>query len=95
MEENRTHLKEIGAELAERVGMSKKDLNVIVDSLCLDIVAELKAGNTVFLPNIGRLTVEHKDERTARNPQNGESIQIPAHRVVKFRPALGLKRHIA
>lgn len=94
MDDNRLHIKEIGAEIAERVGMHKKDVGVIVDSLCLGIVNALQNGNTVFLPNIGRLTVQEKPERTARNPQTGESIHVPARRVVKFRPALALKRTI-
>lgn len=92
--ENSVHLKEIGATIAGKIGLPKKDLNIIVDALCAGIADALKNGDTVFLPGLGRMTVRQKAERMARNPRTGEPAKVAAHPAVKFRPGVALKRHI-
>ena len=40
----------------------------------------------VILIGFGTFSVSHRDARTGRNPQTGETIQIAAKNVVKFKP---------
>jgi DNA-binding protein HU-beta len=94
MKKNTVHLKEIGADVAKKAGLPKKDMSVLVDALCLGIADALRDGNTVFLPEIGRFVVHHAPERMARNPRTGEPAMVAAHRVVKFRPGLAIKRNM-
>jgi DNA-binding protein HU-beta len=48
-----------------------------------------KAGFTV--PGLGKLVLMNRKARKGRNPATGETIQIPAKRVVKFRVAKACK----
>ena len=58
-----------------------------------------KVGGGVALPReeevvsvgFGVFWVVRKKARTGRNPQTGETIQIPAKKVPKFRPGKGLR----
>lgn len=49
-----------------------------------EISRMLTAGEEVNIPGVGKLSVINKAARTARNPQTGASIQVPAKRVLKF-----------
>ncbi|HNQ73115.1 MAG TPA: HU family DNA-binding protein [Verrucomicrobiota bacterium] len=80
---------QIAAELAERSGLKKKQASEI-----LEIIADLaykNAKNSFTLPGIGKLVLVNRKARQGRNPATGETIQIPAKKVVKFRVAKACK----
>ncbi len=47
--------------------------------------------NTFTLPGLGKLVLVNRKARVGRNPATGETIQIKAKRVVKFRVAKAAK----
>jgi len=51
----------------------------------------LKEGNDVSIAGLGIFSAKMRNARTARNPRTGESIEVPAMRVPKFRAAKALK----
>ena len=53
--------------------------------------AEVKKNGVFVLPGIGRLVRVDRKARMGRNPATGESIKIPAKKVVKFRVAKAAK----
>ncbi len=55
------------------------------------ITSELAAGNAIQLPGIGRFSVKNRAERTGRNPRTGETLTIPACKVVAFSLSKALK----
>ena len=60
----------------------------------LDHIAQLAykhAKDTFTLPGIGKLVLRNRAARIGRNPKTGETIQIQAKRVVKFRVAKAAK----
>ena len=60
----------------------------------LDHIAALAykhAKDTFTLPGIGKLVLKNRAARMGRNPKTGETIQIKAKRVVKFRVAKAAK----
>lgn len=69
----------------------KKVIANVLDCLADITISELKAGNEVPLPGLGKLTVKAKPARKGRNPKTGEEIQIPAKRVPHFSAAKALK----
>jgi DNA-binding protein HU-beta len=80
---------QIAAAIAEKASISKKQAVEI-----LDHIAELaykNAKNTFTLPGLGKLVLVNRKARAGRNPMTGETIQIPAKRVVKFRVAKAAK----
>ena len=54
----------------------------------LDELAQLsykQAKNEFVVPGLGKLKVAQRQQRMGRNPATGESIVIPARKVLKFR----------
>lgn len=77
--------------VSDSVGISKKDSKEIVAATLDGIVEGLMEDGKVSLAGFGSFVLSRKDARTARNPQNGEPVEVPAKTVVKFKPASALK----
>lgn len=71
------------AKLAEETELSKPQIKEILDTLA-DVACK-EASQGVVLPGLGKLVLVDRKERQGRNPATGESITIPAKKVVKFR----------
>ena len=83
---------QIVKELADKVGLSKRQTTDAIEALTNLAYREAKNGFT--LPGIGKLVVVNRKARTGRNPKTGETIQIPAKRALKFRVAKAAKEAI-
>jgi len=80
---------QIAAEIAAKSSITKKAAAEI-----LEVIAQLaykNAKNTFTLPGLGKLVLVNRKARIGRNPATGETIQIKAKRVVKFRVAKAAK----
>jgi len=75
--------------IAEKVEIPKKQAAEILDHIAA--LAYKHAKDTFTLPGLGKLVLKNRAARVGRNPKTGESIQIPAKRVVKFRIAKAAK----
>jgi DNA-binding protein HU-beta len=76
---------ELIEKVAKNSGSSKKDADKALSSI-LDAIAESVAtGNKVTLIGFGTFSVSERAAREGRNPQTGETIQIPARKIVKFK----------
>lgn len=80
------------AALAEKTGLPKADVRTFMDALAAVACAEAKNGFT--LPGLGKLVLVNRKARMGRNPATGETIQIPAKTVVKFRIAKACKEAV-
>ena len=80
---------QIAAAIAEKNGLTKKQAGEVLESIVQ--LAYKQAKNTFTLPGLGKLVLVNRAARTGRNPATGETIQIPAKRVVKFRVAKAAK----
>ncbi|USN53659.1 MAG: HU family DNA-binding protein [Candidatus Nomurabacteria bacterium] len=80
--------------LAEKSNMSKKDVGEFLDMLAQMAYDETKRNGEFTLPGLGKLVKKHRAARSGRNPATGETIQIPAKTVVKFRVAKAAKEAI-
>ena len=80
----------VGA-IADKAGVQKKDVKKTMEAFTEVLIATLKKEKKVKLPGIGILAVKNRKARTGRNPMTGETIQIPAKKVVKMRIAKDLK----
>ncbi len=79
---------EIALALYEKVGgFSKKETADIVD-LVFDMMKDtLGQGERIKISGFGNFDLRDKRQRPGRNPQTGESISIPARRVLTFKPS--------
>ena len=78
-------------KVKDSVGLSKADATKAVDSVFSNISESLKGGTEVRLVGFGTFLVTNRAATTGRNPRTGESIQIPAKKVPKFRAGKALK----
>ena len=76
------------------LGTTKTQAEQAVDTVIDSIVSSLKKGDEVSIAGLGIFSVKQRAARTARNPRTGESIQVAAMRVPKFRPAKALKEAV-
>ena len=77
--------------IAEGAGLSEADAQRAVDCYHQGVGGQLAAGNEVAIKGFGSFSVSDRSARTGRNPQTGEAIEIPASRVMKFKPSKALK----
>lgn len=80
---------QIADHLAGKAGVTKKTATEMLDNLAA--LAYKEAKNSFTLPGVGKLVLAHRKARTARNPQTGAPIKVPAKKVVKFRVAKAAK----
>lgn len=76
-------------KLAEATGLNKKEVNNFFEELAA--LAYKEAKNSFTIPGIGKLVLVNRKARMGRNPATGETIKIPAKKVVKFRVAKAAK----
>ena len=79
------------AAVADSAELSKADAGKAVDSVLDNITGALKGGNEVRLVGFGTFSVAQRKATTGRNPQTGETIQIPASKQPKFKAGKALK----
>jgi DNA-binding protein HU-beta len=73
--------------LADKLGKTRKEVSEMMDAMVALAYSETKKSGEFTIPGLGKLQKKHRDARMGRNPATGESIQIPAKTVVKFRLA--------
>ncbi len=80
------------AHFAKKFDLKKKTTAQIFEELANTAYKEAK--NSFTIPGIGKLVLVNRKARLGRNPKTGETIQIPAKTVVKFRVAKAAKEAI-
>lgn len=73
-------------KIAESANLTKAQATEALNSTLDSITGALKDGDKVTLVGFGTFSVSHRPARTGRNPQTGQTIQIAAKNVVKFKP---------
>jgi DNA-binding protein HU-beta len=74
---------QIITHLATKTKQTKKVATQFLDELVKLSYKEAK--KEFVLPGLGKLKVAQRNQRMGRNPATGESILIPAKKVLKFR----------
>ena len=83
---------EIVAAIAKSLKYPKAAVGEVVDEF-VKIVNEVLANKeSVKLTGIGTFYVTDRKARKARNPKTGESVDVPAKTVVKFKPSKNFKQ---
>lgn len=77
------------SHLAESNEMTRKQVVAFMETLVDTAYKQAKNGFT--LPGVGKLVLVNRKARMGRNPATGETIKIPAKKVVKFRVAKAAK----
>lgn len=80
--------------IAEKSGLSKKDVESVLNGFVGEVTDALKDGKRVQLIGFGTFETRARAGRTGRNPQTGKTIQIPASTVPAFRAGSKLKEAV-
>ena len=73
--------------VSESTGCTREVVGKIIGT-AHDIIKEaLKRDDVVKIYGFGTFYSKKKSKRTGTNPQTGEKIEIPAKKVVKFKPS--------
>ena len=70
---NKTQLIDV---IAEKADLSKTQAKAALESTLAAIAESLKEGDAVQLVGFGTFKVNHRAERTGRNPQTGKEIKL-------------------
>jgi len=86
------------AELVERVAdkiqLTKKQTEAVVNILLACITEALSAGDKVELRGFGSFRIRKRNPREGRNPKTGDTVQIPAKRVPFFKAGKELREMV-
>lgn len=80
--------------ISEKTGLTKTKSNEVIDAFVESVTESLKSGDKVTLVNFGTFNTSKRDARKGRNPKTGETIEIPAKRVARFKVGTGLSKNI-
>ncbi len=80
--------------LVAKVGLQRAVANRFLRQLSELVPDELNRTEAITLPGLGKMVLSERKARQGINPRTRKKIQIPAKKVIKFRPAKGLKDKI-
>ncbi len=86
--------KELVATIATSGGMSKVRAGQALSAVLANMVNAMEEGERVTISGFGSFRVVERATQKGRNPRTGESIIIPAHKTVKFKPGKNLNRRV-
>lgn len=77
--------------VAKKAGVTKAEAARVTEAVINSITEGLARGEKVTVTGFGTFEVRQRAARMGRNPQTGETIQIPAQRTPAFRAGKSLK----
>ena len=78
---------EIVAEIAQRTGLEKVNIQATVETFMEVIKDSLGQGNNVYLRGFGSFIIKRRAEKTGRNISKNTTVIIPAHNIPSFKPS--------
>ena len=85
---------EVINHFAEKFELKRSQARELFDELANLASTEVKNNGEFALPGFGKLVLSERKAREGRNPQTGETIQIPAKTTLKFRVSKGMKDNV-
>src|SRR5271166_2902664 len=83
------------ADLIEEVSrlaeLTRKDSEVIVDTIFDSVVRSLRVGDKIEIRGFGSFRTRQRQPRVGRNPKTGDRVEVPAKRIPYFKPSKELK----
>ena len=74
--------------------LSKKESEMVVNTIFDSITQALSSGDRVEIRGFGSFSIRERDSRQARNPKSGEVIQIQAKRAPFFKTGKELRQRV-
>ena len=77
---------DIVANISEKLGMEKGDVQATIETFMEEVKSSLESGDNVYLRGFGSFVVKTRAEKTGRNISKNTTIKIPAHNIPAFKP---------
>jgi len=78
-------------EVARVVEFTRKEAEVIVESIFDSVVKALRANDKIEIRGFGSFRTRQRQARIGRNPKTGAKVEVPAKRIPYFKPSKELK----
>ncbi len=78
-------------EVSRVVEMTRKESEVIVESIFDSIVKALRGGDKIEIRGFGSFRTRQRQPRIGRNPKTGTRVEVPAKKIPYFKPSKELK----
>jgi integration host factor subunit beta len=82
---------ELIEDVSQTVEMSRKDSEIIVETIFESIVKSLRAGDKIEIRGYGSFRTRQRKSRIGRNPKTGSRVDVPAKKIPYFKPSKELK----
>ena len=86
---------EIVEDIANKTGLTKKDVAIAMDQFLESICKALVEGMHYEIRGFGTFKVKNRKARMARNPRTGEAVPVPDRKVPVFKVSKELKDMVA
>jgi DNA-binding protein HU-beta len=80
--------------IATKLNLKRKDVERTIDTFVETLCEGLRKEMKVNVAGLGIWSVKDRKARTARNPKTGETVHVPAKKVVKFRVSKDMKTSV-
>ncbi|MGH9602424.1 MAG: HU family DNA-binding protein [Terriglobales bacterium] len=78
-------------QVAQLVEVTRKDSEVIVETIFDSVVRALRAGDKIEIRGFGSFRTRKRQGRIGRNPKTGDRVEVPAKTIPYFKPSKELK----
>lgn len=78
---------EVVAKIADKTGLDRKDVQVIVEEFFDTVKGSMADGEDVFFRGFGSFIVKKRARKVARNIAKNTSLVIEPHYIPAFKPA--------
>ena len=78
-------------EVSRLAELTRKDSEVIVETIFDSVVRSLRAGDKIEIRGFGSFRTRQRKPRIGRNPKTGERVEVPAKKIPFFKPSKELK----
>ena len=78
-------------EVSRAIEMSRKDSEIIVETIFENIVKALRAADKIEIRGFGSFRTRQRRSRVGRNPKTGARVEVPPKKVPYFKPSKELK----
>ena len=79
------------SEISKRTGMTRAECESALKAILGQVEGNLKKGKKVTFAGFGTFQISKRKQRIGVDPRTGVKIDIPAAKVVKFKPSKTLK----
>ena len=77
--------------VSQAVELSRKDSEIIVETIFDSIVKSLRTGDKIEIRGFGSFRTRQRNSRVGRNPKTGARVDVPAKKIPFFKPSKELK----